>query len=302
VEDQQHLRHDIPVRNDRGRPVRFTNVRRSCSCAGAELLKKELAPGEETKLRLDISLIGRKGPQRFVCQLVEESGDEWTYTVETTLYVRAEFSGSGTTSFGLVDPNAPQSREVEFALYGKKREDLPESVSFESGTEAVRIASGLPSVETQPDGVVAKKYRLSVELMPPPVPGFAHTPLYARFQERGGAQEIHASVTWNVRALYSLSPGQAYFGKVAPTDAPVERRILVRRSDGEPLRINDVKASSPAITCRVDRQSEESFSILVLILEPQSLTGSLAATVTVETEDGRLPTIKIPAAAILTSQ
>jgi len=100
VDDTPELQYDFPVWNETGQPVRFTQVRPSCACAGGtKLAAMELAPGEETTLHFDIDLRQRKGPQQFVCHLVEAGGSTWTYTLETTLYERARFVEIGSIPF-----------------------------------------------------------------------------------------------------------------------------------------------------------------------------------------------------------
>jgi hypothetical protein len=115
---------------------------------------------------------------------------------------------------------------VEFALYGKKLEDLPEAVSFESGTELVWIVSGPPLVEMQPDGVVAKKYKLSVKLLPPSLPGFAHTPLYARFQDRGGLQGFTPASPGMFARSIRCRPGKRILEKWLPRTHPSSAESL----------------------------------------------------------------------------
>jgi hypothetical protein len=58
----------------------------------------------------------------------------------------------------------------------------------------------------------------------------------------------------------------------------------------------------PAIACRVDARPAPSEHLLVLKLDPRSLSDSMAGTVTVETDDVKQPVVTIPVAAILTSQ
>lgn len=121
VEETTRLEYDAPVKNETGRFVRFTGVQRSCSCTAAELGARELSPGEATTLHFDIDLRHRKGPQKFVCRLLEEGGPEWTYALETTLYERAHFAETGMTHFGMTDPNAEETRETAFFLIRSRR-------------------------------------------------------------------------------------------------------------------------------------------------------------------------------------
>jgi hypothetical protein len=235
----------------------------------------ELAPGKETVLHFDVDLRGRTGPQRFVCYLVEENGNEWTYSVETTLYERAQFGGAGSTHFGMVDPNGVEVRETELLFWAENRTGLPQEVSFKSEEDRLRVEPGPVTVENLPDGTALRKIPLKLRLQAPGWPGSGHASFQAHYEQNGEKQRLTAGVDWNVRSFYSLSPPQVYFGTVAQADGPIEKQVQIRTTDRKPLTIKSTKVSCPGVSVRVEEGSDESTRRFALCLDPRSLTGPL---------------------------
>lgn len=59
----EEVSHSFVITNSGGDILRITNVRASCGCTAAEPDKKELKPGESTKLKVTFNSKGRVGPQ-----------------------------------------------------------------------------------------------------------------------------------------------------------------------------------------------------------------------------------------------
>jgi hypothetical protein len=301
VDDASSLQYDVPVRNETDGTVRFTQIRQSCTCAGAtKLAAMELAPGQTTTLHFDIDLRQRKGPQRFVCYLVEASGVEWTYTLETTLYERARFAADGIVHFGMVDPKAEEVRETQFYLHAESLQALPQVVAFWTESDKLRVESDLALTEQQADGTAVRKVPLKLRLRAAEVPGLAQTSVIAEIDRRGQKQQVRTGVTWNVRSFYSVAPPQVYFGTIDPTSTrPVERRVVIRRTDGQPLSLKQTKTSSTCVRCSIEKSENDSVGRLLMVLEPGSINGPLWGEVTVETDHPAQPQVTIPVAVLM---
>jgi hypothetical protein len=259
----------------------------------------ELGPGQETTLHFDIDLRHRKGPQQFVCRLVEEGGAEWTYTLETTLYERARFAEVGSTHFGMVDPGVQEVRETHFYLCAESPQALPQEVSFRTNSDHVRVEAGPGTIETNPDGIGVRKIPVKFRLRAPTRPGLESASVYATVAWPKEKQEVLAGVDWNVRTLISISPAQAYFGMVDPTSSGrIERRVTVRRPDGRPLVVKGVKASCPQVRCSVQEPRDGPTAVLLLDLDPKEVTKPLWGEVVLETDHPVQAIVKIPVAAL----
>lgn len=301
VGDQPALEHRIVVRNQYSQPVRFTQIRQSCSCSTAtKLATMRLAPGEETTLHFHADLRSRVGPQRFVCHLVEEGGAEWTYALETTLHERARFIPVGPLHFGMVNPRAETVRDLEFRLHAESQDALPGSVTVRTDGDALRVEAGESVVEEQPDGTWVRQFAIQVRLRAPEAPGLGQQPIYAQFERNGFQEQAQMAVTWNVRSYYEVRPPQVYFGTLDPSSAkPVERRLSIRRTDGRPLAIKAVRYSCPAVQHTVEKASDPVTASLTLVLDPALVTGSFWEEMRIDTDLSEQPTIKIPIAAII---
>jgi hypothetical protein len=229
---------------------------------------------------------------------VEEGGDEWTYSVETTLYERAQFAGAGSTHFGMLDPNAEEVRETELLFWAEDRKGLPQNVSFQSGDDRLRVEPGVGSVEELPDGTALRKIPLKLRLHAPGWPGSGHASFLAQYEQDGETHKLGAGTDWNVRSFYSVSPPQVYFGTVARADAPIEKQIQIRTTDRKPLTIKSAKVSCQGVSVRVEKGPDESTQRLSLRFDPSSLAGPLLGEVVVETDHPVQPLAKISLAAL----
>jgi hypothetical protein len=301
IEDHPNLRYDVPVKNDTGQTVRFSYVRRSCTCLGTvELECKELAPGQETVLHFDIDVSHRKGAQRFVSYLVEEGGGEWTYELETTLYERASFAEVGSLHFGMVNPKAEEVRQTEFRLYAESAASLSRKVTFYSNSDCLRIESEPSSDEHLPDGVMFRKIPLKIHLKAPAMPGLQNVSLHAQYAWGTEKRDVPTGVDWNVRTLVSITPSQAYFGTIdSSSPEHIERRVTLQSPDGRALRIKRVTTSRPEqVDCRIDGPHEGPTIRLLLALNTKSLKKPLWDEVVVEMDNALQPSVKIPVAAL----
>jgi hypothetical protein len=300
ADDRDSLEYDMPVKNETGRPLRFTHVRPSCACAGATRVdSKELAPGQETMLHFDINLRHRTGAQRFVCHLVEENGTEWTYALETTIYERARFAEVGSIHFGMVNPGVEEVRETDFYLYAENSQKLPQEVIFRTGSHYLRVETGPSSVEQKPDGMVFRKIPLKLHLHAPKTPGLQNTSVYARIFREKEKQDVQTGVDWNVRTLLTVSPAQVYFGIVDPSSSKtIERRITLQSPDGRSLAVKSVTASCPQVHCSIEGPREGSMVRLLLVLNPRAVGKPFWGEVAIETNNPLQPSIKVPIAAL----
>ncbi len=301
IEAHPQLRYDVPVKNDTGETVRFSHVRRSCTCVGAvELESKELAPGQETVLHFDIDVSHRKGAQRFVSYLVEEGGGEWTYELETTLYERACFAEVGSLHFGMVNPKAEEVRQTEFRLYAESAAELPHEVAFRSGSDCLRIEAEPSSDERLPDGIIFRKMPLKIHLKAPATPGLQNVSLHAQYVWGTEKREVPTGVDWNVRTLVSITPSQTYFGTIdSSSPERIERRVTLQSPDGRALRIKKVTTSQPEqVDCRIEGPHEGTTIRLLLALNTKALKKPLWDEVVVEMDNPLQPSVKVPIAAL----
>jgi hypothetical protein len=63
ISQGKSITHEFVITNNGGDLLRIDRVRATCGCTAAEPQKKELAPGESTKIKVDFNSTGRLGKQ-----------------------------------------------------------------------------------------------------------------------------------------------------------------------------------------------------------------------------------------------
>lgn len=304
VGDATSLDYDFPVKNETSRPLKFTQIRQSCACAGASRLAvMDLAPGQETVLHVRIDLRQRKGPQRFVCALLEAGGAEWTYTLETILHERARFAGQRVMHFGMIDPKTEVTGETQFILHAEKSEALPKDVSFTATAENLKVESGPAAVQYLPDGTTTRTYPIRVRLQSPVSSGLRQCSICAHFECEGEKKVVQITVTWTVRTLYVVTPSEVYFGSVDPKAAqPIKRQILFGRADLQPLTIKTARVSCAGVSFSLEQLNEGSMYRLLLLLDPKTINESIWGEAVIETDYILQPQLRIPVAALYSAK
>jgi hypothetical protein len=301
VGDALTLQHCVVVRNQTKRRVKFVETRQSCACAGAtKLAADELEPGEETVLQFHIDLRQRRGRQRFQCHLIEAGGTEWSYALETVLYERARFDEPGPIHFGMVDTKTDVVRDTHLILHAERKDMLPPNVSVRTSRENLMVEIAPAPVEELPDGTFRRTFPVTLRLGSPRCPGLEQATVYAECDSAGEKQVVQINVTWNLRTLYAVSPSEVYFGTIDTnaTEA-VKRHVLIRRTDGQPLKLKAGKVTCAGVQCSLQVLKDSSTCRLLLILDPKGLRESLWGEALIETDDTLQPQLRIPVAAVM---
>jgi hypothetical protein len=172
VEDQPHVQQTFRVANTTNRIVRFTKIIPSCTCSMASLDSMHLQPGQETTLRMEFDLRERTGPQRFLCELIEDCNNVWTYDIATTVYERISFQPR-LIRFGLVDPNTEHVRPVELHIVSRKRTQPPTIRPPQPESSHLHVRTTATDDKTLPGDLVQRTVRLALTLSTPVNPGFS---------------------------------------------------------------------------------------------------------------------------------
>ncbi|MDZ4198299.1 MAG: DUF1573 domain-containing protein, partial [Kiritimatiellia bacterium] len=114
------VEHEFVIRNEGSRAVEIHAVRPSCGCTVANLSERMIPPGGEAKIRVALSLKGRRGRQRHAVAV--ESSDRQTPVLNLIMAgrVRADVSLVPSQIFlGRVKSNFEESRSVALRMEGE---------------------------------------------------------------------------------------------------------------------------------------------------------------------------------------
>lgn len=303
TDELQDLCYHLPVRNNTSHPVHFTAIQKSCSCAAAHLDKASLAPGEETRLRCEIDLRHRSGPQRFACRLLQDGAQPWTYFLETTLLRKYEFSGSNSINLGAILPHSQPTANFTLSFCDRSHDHLPNTISL-SGDPRLQFHHEPPDTARNGDDLWVRTFPLRVLVRPEKTHGPTEARFHATFRLQGEGGRLHsldASVSWTVVSPYKVSPSELYFGVVSRRSQPITRKVAIRITDGSCNSLQARPSANRALDYTLESAPNSSVITLVLILDPKKLTSSLAESLVLYEPNG-LPAVKIPVAAILDTQ
>lgn len=274
------------VTNDAPEPVTLTETRQSCGCTAATLDRKSLAPGQAATLELSANLLGRSGPQRFTCDVLDSNGRVRSFEVKTVVYPRGRFSAD-VVHFGPVQPSTTSRRAVEFYAYGTSDEDLPADVTVSSNSPALAVASGAVETGRTAEGAAFRRLRIDTVLSAPANTGSGSSALQARFAIRGRPAFVDLGIDWIVTSPVVVSPPSVFISRRPGHDGPVEHRVLVRRADNQPLTVRRVISPHPAVAVEV--RPEPSGNILVITVTPRTASGFKVGDIRIETDHPSCP-------------
>src|SRR5262249_41795875 len=181
------------------------------------------------------------------------------------------------------------------------RGENPEADSLTiTGSDQVKILLQPAKAELLPDGVAVRKIPFNIHLKAGAVSGPVTGFVSVVWDSNGVKRDIRLPVDWNVRTFYQVTPGRAFFSQAEIEKGNLERRIAVRRTDGEAFSIQDLKVTDPAIKISSEKGNRKAVEHrFTLRLDPKSMPDSvLWGEVQVVTDDPVQSLVKIPFAAL----
>ena len=235
----EELTGSIPLRNAGGQPLHIDRVEAGCACAGHQLSRPDIPPGGQAELRLAAPIRAEGQHLSFPVQIFSND----PAAPVTVCLVKAE----GTPPVLRTDPPALDFGEVPIGTCPPRGLQIlrGDGQGWPPGDAiAVEPASGQVAVKTLPRHPGALTGPLIVEVRPKP-----DLPL-GRFRDTltlrlvGSQRTVDVAVEGSIVPPLLVSPTTLYFDDVNERSGPLERKLLLRRSDGKPVR-PVVKSSAP---------------------------------------------------------
>jgi hypothetical protein len=273
AEDEPDLKLAVPVKNTTGATVQFAKLTHSCACAGAKLQKMTLAPGEETTLAVTMNLRGRSGEQRLAVSLLETSGRPWHQLLDFTVYPRARFT-NGQESLQLTEakPKTPLDREVVLEFFDTDRQRLPAQPAFSTEGHSFQIQAGTTQDEQVAPRIWKRRIPLHLHYVAPDRAGPYHGELVARFTQRGESRTLKLGVNGYVLSLFKVTPEFVFFEATPASTEGCSRKVLIRRTDGQPLEIRKLETSHAKIKALIEPQLMELMNVSTIAVRALFIT------------------------------
>jgi len=113
VDSDQKVEHDFIVKNAGDAELEIKNVKTSCGCTVAQPEKKNLAPGEETKIKTTLTLKGRQGAVSKTVTVESNDPRDPMYKLELKGNAVAAITiEPRTVNFGPITDNEPHTQTV----------------------------------------------------------------------------------------------------------------------------------------------------------------------------------------------
>jgi hypothetical protein len=289
------LVHYFTVKNYSGEVQRISEVTHSCLCLKAALDRTELGPGDETQLRLEADLSGRRGAETFTAFLHLETGKGWTYSVQTEVIQRVGFDPPS-LAFGFLNPSEKKSQTVDVLMRTGPDDPMPQVLSVVPRCENLAVAwSESPSGGGSDSARVL--CRLAVTLTADVAPGTSSATVALHYQLGGQEHEAILPITWTVRSNYEITPPRVFFITSRSHDK-LERKVLLRRLDQRPFAIRGVRTTDPLIHCTTTLNAASETQELAVEIDLGRKQSTVTGDVIVETNDASQPRVEVQVTVI----
>lgn len=281
-DNEGKVQHDFTVMNVGTGSLEISNVKSSCGCTVAEMAKKSLAPGEETKVSVTFNLQGKQGPQTKVISVSSNDPDVPVYKLE-------------------LKGNAVAAIEVEprFLNYGNVVEELlpPQTIKIASNKPEISFnvtgstASDAASFTTEVKTIEAgKKYEIVVTNIKPLPAGIAQGVINVATDDPKRLTipvRYHATIVGDL----DIAPNQINI-RLTEDGAVTQQYMRVAAGKVKAFKILSVETPIPTMEAEVIPRGENNYNIrLGNMPTDKTLDGK---ELVIKTDLATNPDIKIP--------
>jgi hypothetical protein len=273
------LTHPFRVTNKTAGPVNISNVRVSCGCTSAQVLKPFLLPGESTALvaHMDTTRFTGVRTVTIYVQFDRPAFEEVRLWVQAN--ARDDFAVTPEVlSFGQVKRGSSPTTAVLLTFYGSNDAQI-----VEVRNESHYIRPVVRELQRQDSQVV---YQLAATLRGDAPVGKWYTDVWLR-TNNPTLPQVRVPLTVEIESALSVSPEAVTLGPV-PVRGESERRVIVRGA--RPFRIIGVQGTDGQLVIRDSTAQSKPVHVLTVKLKP-SQPGEVARTVRLLTdlpEDGNI--------------
>jgi hypothetical protein len=266
------LTHPFRLTNMTGQPVHVANVRVSCGCVTASVLKDTLAPGETTVVLAQMDtrrFVNSRSVVIFVLfdrPALFEDRLTLTANSQTALTVNPE-----TVSFGQVKKGDAAETKGIVSFRGDPNWQITGLSSSSTFVEPALVE------KSRTNGEVS--YELTVRLKPGVPVGRWYSDIWLT-TSNPATPRIHVPVGLEIKAPLTLIPGPAQFGNVVVGQS-AERKVLVQGLT--PFRIVNLQGGEGSLTAAVGSSAANQVQVITIRWQPTQ-TGALETSIQIVTD------------------
>lgn len=272
--------HTFALRNEGDKRLEIGNVRACCG-ATASITSKKLAPGEEARVTVKLSLDRRHGPQNKVIWISSNDPNRplLPLRLKGTPVHDCRFSVRH-VGFDIVPRDKPVHRDVTLTWTDRLSPDEL-TLDFPANAFTAEI--------TERSGSTAA---IRVSTVPPLAPGRYHGLLKVT-SGNGALKNLTLPVHARVESEFSVTPAQIL---LTPQSAgrSLKRFLAVRHSRGEAFEITEADTDASGLRAELRRVNDTHWRITVRGTVPENGFPDNQATLTLHLTSDSTPTLDIP--------
>ena len=265
--------HEFEVKNTGNADLVIQRVSPSCGCTATQLASPIIKPGASEKMRVTFDTSGFMGDKTKSVLIASNDSTNPELVVTIKGQVLSSYTVEPSrVDFGEISPSSPpdaRQRQVAF------------SVAEGSDLKITKVTSLSKYLVASPVSTQANRATVTIEILP--------TAQLGEFRDRvifeldgGRRASVNVPVNASVKGDLRLNPGAVSFG-VLEGQTPLERRIQFENKGRNPVTIESITTSNPAVSASMVTVQPGRLGVLVVKVDPRRVSGDLKETVEVRT-------------------
>jgi len=281
------VNHVFKIKNTGEGYLEIRGVKTSCGCTTGTPSKSHVAPGDFSEIAVAFDTRFQKGHQvrTIMASTNDPNNPQVAMTMQGIIKKQVEASPSE-VSFGSVRRGSEGTKEIVISdLLGR-------GGPFQVGPISNSNSSIKVVQEKRPDGKPGAVLKVSL-LKTMPLGAFDDS-----IKVTTNRVPLNVDVFGTVTGDLNVDPMQVSFG-IVPRGQDIIRLVKLSNAGAHPVKVLDVKSSSPAVTASAEPVTDGKEYKLTVMLRRGTPDGQLRGQLTIKTDDPDQATISLPFYAIV---
>jgi hypothetical protein len=274
--------------------AKLSIAQRSCGCTRCTIGNAEVAPGEDTRIRVSYDLRSQLERRRETVIITTglEEYPRFAFTLSVDCYPRLGMVPEKPL-VATVSPGGTELIRVGFVSYARDDEEERSPWVLQATRAGLSVDQGASREEDIADHVRKTEVQCTLRLACPGVedPAFGTGDYEADVFVQRGAWALMRRVTWHALKVVDASPGQLFLqaGKGAAEEA------TVRLSAREAFRLEAIEFEKSYLKCDAPLgETRREHHVRVRLTAPETRSQATKSSIKLRTDHPRQPVVKIP--------